>query len=197
MQKQLRSTCALLALAAWLWVTALLIGSRPTAAQVTIQITTTPTMAGTPGYLPLVFKDWPSSPTPDPRTPAPTRTLSLFQFNITPDTPAYLPNFANSHGCAWFGVSGQVFDLNYTGILGLIVRVTGPGNFQADTITGSAPKYGASGFEVTLGATPIDSNDYRIQLRNGAGQALSENYVLVTSSQCNRNHIIVNFEQNH
>jgi len=190
MQIQLRSTCALLALAAWLWVTALLIGSRPTAAQVTIQITTTPTMIGTPGYLPLVFKDWPQ----------PTATMTLpfgLLFVKTADTPAYLPNFANSNGCAWFGMSGQVFDLNRHGALGLIVRVTGPGNFQADTITGSAPKYGASGFEVTLGATPIDSNDYRIQLRNGAGQALSENYVLVTSSQCNRNHIIVNFEQNH
>lgn len=190
MRKQLRPTFGLLALAAWLWVTALFIGSRPTAAQVTIQVTTTPTMVGTPGYLPLVFKEWSQ----------PTATMTLpfgLLFIKTADTPAYLPNFANSNGCAWFGMSGQVFDRFRNAALGYIVRVTGSGNFQADTITGSAPKYGASGWEITLGMTPVDSNDYRIQLRDGAGLARSEDYVIPTSSQCTRNHILVNFEQTH
>ena len=197
MRIQLRTTFALLALAALLWVSAWLFGPRPTAAQVTIQLTTTPTFVGTPGYLPLVFKDWPPTPTHDPRTPTPTRTLSLFPYTKTNDSPAYLPNFANSNGCAWFGIAGQVFDLERKGVLGLIVRVTGPNSFQANAITGSVPRYGASGWEITLGTTPVDSNDYRIQLRNGAGQPLSDLIVVPTFAECNRNHIIFNFEQNH
>lgn len=147
--------------------------------------TATPTVTRTP------------TPTNTGPTPTPSKTRSAFNYTKTADTPAYLPNFANSNGCAWFGVSGQVFDLNRLGALGLIVRVTGPNSFQADSITGGAPKYGASGFEITLGTTPVDSSDYRIQLRNGAGQALSDNIVLTTSKECNRNHILVNFEQNH
>ena len=79
----------------------------------------------------------------------------------------------------------------------MLVRVTGPNNFQADAITGSVRKYGASGWEITLGVAPVDSYDYRIQLRNGAGQALSDLIVVPTSSRCNQNHIIFSFEQNH
>lgn len=137
------------------------------------------------------------TPTPTGPTPTPTRTRSAFNYTKTADSPAYLPNFANSNGCTWFGVSGQVFDLERKGVLGLVIRITGPSSFQADTITGSVAKYGASGWEIALGTTPVDSGDYRIQLRNGAGQALSDNLVVTTSKECNRNHIIFNFEQNH
>ena len=137
------------------------------------------------------------TPTNTGPTPTPSRTRSAFNYTKTADSPAYLPNFANSNGCGWFGVAGQVFDLERKGVLGLIIRVTGPNSFQADAITGSVPKYGASGWEITLGTTPVDSGDYRIQLRNGAGQALSDNIVLTTSKECNRNHVIFNFEQNH
>lgn len=156
-----------------------------------------PPPEGTPAYFPIVFKDWPPTATPDPRTPTPTRTLSPFNYTKTVDSPAYLPNFANSNGCAWHGISGQVFDLERKGILGLIVRVSGPNNFLADAISGSNQRYGASGYEITLGIAPIDSNEFRIQLRNGAGLALSDSIVVPTFAQCNKNHIIFNFEQNH
>ncbi|MGQ0601899.1 MAG: hypothetical protein ACT4QE_09415 [Anaerolineales bacterium] len=198
MEKQRRSAFILFSVAALMWLSALLLGPRPTAAQVTIQLT--PTLPPTSvHYLPMVAKDYPlpTATLPPNVTPTPTITLSPFNFTKTNDSPAYLPNFANANGCAWHGISGQVFDLDRRGVLGLIVRVTGPNSFQNDTLTGSVPKYGPSGYEITLGAAPIDSNDFRIQLWNGAGQALSDSIVVPTFAQCNKNHIIFNFAQNH
>lgn len=197
MSRPLRLLAVLISLTGLLWAGASIVGPRATAAQVTVQLTTTPTTIGTPGYLPLVFKEWPPALTPDPRTPTPTRTLSPFNFTKTSDSPAYLPNFANSNGCAWLGISGQVFDLERKGALGLIVRVTGSNGFDASTITGSFQKYGPSGYEVTLGIAPVDGTDWYIQLQNGSGQALSETINLQTFNDCQRNHMIFNFEQNH
>jgi hypothetical protein len=135
--------------------------------------------------------------TPTGPTPTPSKTRSAFNYTKTTDSPAYLPNFANSNQCQWLGISGQVFDLERKGAQGLIVRVTGPNGFDASSITGSFQKYGPSGFEVALGTAPVDSTGYRIVLQNGAGQALSETITVQTFNDCRRNQIIFNFEQNH
>lgn len=130
-------------------------------------------------------------------TPTPSNTRSAFQYTLQRGSPAYVANIANSNGCSWFGLSGQVFDLQNRGMVGLTVHVEG-GGISYDAITGSAPRYGNSGWEAFLGNAPVAStNTYKVQLRNGAGQPVSETIVITTFQDCNRNQIILNFNQNH
>lgn len=130
-------------------------------------------------------------------TPTPSNTKSAFQYTLQAGSPAYVTNIANSNGCSWFGLSGQVFDLQNRGVVGLIMHVEG-GGISYDAVTGSAPKYGTSGWEAFLANAPVAStNTYKVQLRNGAGQPASETIVLTTFQDCNKNQIIINFIQNH
>lgn len=137
------------------------------------------------------------TPTATGPTPTPSNTRSAFGFTLQPGSPAYIANIANTNGCNWFGISGQVFDLQNKGVVGLFVRVEG-GGVSFDSPTGSAPKYGSSGYEVSLGTAPATTTGtYKIQLRNGAGQPLSDTYVVPTFQDCNRNQVLINFVQNH
>lgn len=130
-------------------------------------------------------------------TATPSRTRAPYSYMLQTGSPAYVPNVANANGCSWFGLSGQVFDLNNRGVVGLILHVEG-GGISYDAVTGSAPKYGPSGWEAFLGNAPVaTTNTYQVQLRNGAGQQVSENVVLTTYQDCNKNQIIINFVQNH
>ena len=160
-----------------------------------------PLPSGTPAYFPIILKDWPPTLTPGGPAPTTTRTPSAFQFTLQPGSPVHLANFANNQGCNWFGVSGQVFDLKNKDISGLIVHIDGPNGLSIDALTGSAQKYGASGYEFTLGVTPVDTtNAYRIQLRDGSAQLLSDSIYFPTYGNCQsnpRNHVIINFLQNH
>lgn len=136
-------------------------------------------------HLPVVFKEW----TPPTEIP--------FSFVLQPGSPAYVANIANSNGCNWFGMAGQVFDLQNKGVVGLFVHVDG-GSMSFDSPTGAFPKYGSSGWEVSLGTAPVTTTaTYRLQLRNGAGQPLSDNHGIPTFADCNKNQIIVNFVQSH
>lgn len=147
--------------------------------------TWTPTKTATP------------SPTATGPTLTPSRTKSPYQYTLQSGSPAYVSNIANTNGCQWFGLSGQVFDLQNRGVVGLTMHVEGNG-VNYDAFTGSAPRYGPSGWEAPLGNAPVAStNTYKIQLRNGTGQPLSETVVLDTFNDCGKNQIIINFIQNH
>lgn len=160
--------------------------------------TETPTRTSVPPtrtFTPTVTRT--ATPTATGPTPTPSHTRSAFQYTLQVGSPAYIANIDNQNGCSWFGISGQVFDLQNRGIIGLIVRWEGPNNTSGEAITGSAPKYGQSGYLIPLGNAPVAStNTYKIQLRNGSGQPLSEVLVLQTFEDCNRNQILVNFVQN-
>ncbi len=164
--------------------------------------TNTPTVTPTRTAVPPTRTFTPThthTPTVTPTGPTPTftRTKSPFQYALQTGSPTAIANIANSNGCSWFGVSGRVFDLQNREMVGLIVHVEG-GGLVLDVLTGSAPKYGSSGWEVPLGSAPVAStNTYRVQLRDGAGRPLSENVVLQTFNDCQKNQIIVNFAQNH
>ena len=156
--------------------------------------TATPTSTPLPFYFPIVFRDYAVTPG---LSPTPTRTRSPFQFTLQDGNPVYLKNFANTAGCNWLGIAGQVFDLNGNVMLNLIVHLEG-GGLNVDTITGTRIEYGPGGYELYLGNTPINTADvYRIQLRTSVGQPLSDVYVVPTFADCNRNLILANFVQNH
>jgi hypothetical protein len=154
-----------------------------------------PAPSGTPHYFPIILKNYPDTSGP---TRTPTPTLSPFNFTLQPGSPAYVSNFANNQGCNWFGMSGQVFNLIGAGVPGLLVHVDGPNGLTLDSPTGGQPKYGVSGWEVSLGIAPVATTDaYFVQLRNGSGQPLSDTHMIPTYAECNKNHIIINFVQNH
>lgn len=145
-------------------------------------------------YFPVVLYDYGVTPLP---TITLTRTLSPFPFTLQDGNPYYFQNFANTAGCNWLGIAGQVFDLSGNVMLNLIVHLEG-GGLNMDAITGARIEYGPGGYELYLGNTPIDTTDvYRIQLRTATAQPLSDFYVIPTFADCKKNLVLVNFVQNH
>ena len=135
--------------------------------------------------------------TPTGPTRTPTKTRSTFQFTMQNDQPTYVKNFANTAGCGWMGIAGQVFDLNGNTMLNLLVHIEG-GGLNYDAITGAKKDYGPGGYELYLGNQAKDTTDvFRVQLRSAQGQPLSDVYVIRTFADCNKNLILVNFVQNH
>lgn len=142
----------------------------------------------------------PTGPTPTP--PTPTTTRSPFAYTLQNNAPTYLTNFANTAGCKWQGIAGQVFNTAGQSQISLLVHLEG-GGLNIDTLTGSKPEYGPSGFEFFLTDVPKDTtNVFRVQLRTTAGTPLSDVIVVPTfanptSGGCPKNLALVNFAQNH
>lgn len=133
----------------------------------------------------------------DALPPTATRTRSAFAFNLLNDSVTYLPNSINGSGCSWFGFAGQAFGLDGKPIINLLVHVEGDG-VSFDIPTGSQPSVGPGGYVIPLGDHPVETTDiYTIQLRNNTGTALSDNFVVRTHGDCDRNLVLVNFVQNH
>jgi hypothetical protein len=151
--------------------------------------TLTPSHTLTPSRTPTI--------TPTGPTRTPTRTLSALPYTLQSNGPTYTQNFANSAGCNWQGIAGQVFDLAGRPVLGLLVHMEG-GGLNYDTITGSKPEYGTGGYELFIGNTPqTTTNTYRVQLRTSAGQPLSDTFVIPTFQDCTKALALVFFVQNH
>lgn len=175
-------------------------------------VTNTPPPSGTPTTTPT---ETPRGPTRTPaptftRTPTPTRTpsptptgptRSPFAYTLQNGSPAYLSNFANTAGCNWQGIAGQVFNLQGQPQIGLLVHLEG-GGLNLDVLTGSKPEYGQAGYEFFLTNVPKQTIDvFRVQLRNTAGAPLSDVYIIPTfansGNTCPKNLALVNFVQNH
>ncbi len=136
-------------------------------------------------------------PTPTGPTPTPSPTLSAFPFTKSDVSPFYLQNFANSAGCTWMGVAGEVLDLNRNPVLpgSYVVHVWGSG-IDARLVVGSAPDYGPSGWEQFLFNEPV-VRDYNVQLETPNGTAVSQVYRFQTRASCNENLVKFDFVQNH
>ena len=128
--------------------------------------------------------------------------LKPYAFALQNGSPFYLRNFANTAGCNWQGIAGQVYDLNGRHVIGLVAHLEG-GGLNIDALTGSKPEYGQSGYEFFLTSTPQTTTDmYRVQLRTAGGAPLSDVYVIPTFANtapdiCPKNLALVNFVQNH
>ena len=111
-------------------------------------------------------------------------------------SPQYITNFANSAGCNWLGVAGQVFnsvgDPAPSG--SHMIHVTGSGIDQ-QAYTGSAQAYGPAGWEIYLGSYPRESF-HRIQSFTATGIAVSPLYEFNTWAECEMNLVIVSFVYN-
>lgn len=109
----------------------------------------------------------------------------------------YRPEF----GCNWLGVAGIVLDKK--GAHHIYVQVLLFGDLKGQpinniTVSGTVPQYyGASGFEMQLSETPVDTTKtLYLQLRDQGGIPLSENIYINTYSSCSKNMVYVTFKEN-
>lgn len=136
------------------------------------------------------------TPTPGP-TPTVTSTRSPFPFTKDLVSPQYLQNYANSAGCNWMGIAGEVFDIEGNPVPhgGYVVHIWDAG-IDARVTVGDAPAYGPSGYEQFLFDAPrVQENN--VQLETSSGTAVSQVYRIQTRASCNQNLIYIVFVQNH
>jgi hypothetical protein len=175
--------------------------SLPTSAPT---VTFTPSATITP--TPFIEPTSPASPTrAQPAGPTPTFTLpptlpplitgpteSPFPFAAR-DQVIFTQNFANTAGCSWQGVGGQVFDLNGQPLTNIRVHVFGSG-VDLFAVSGSNTLYGASGWEIQLGNS-IAANSYIVELQSAQGTIISPQVAITFPADCARNLAVVNFVQ--
>jgi hypothetical protein len=102
-------------------------------------------------------------------------------------------------GCAWLGIGGVITNTSNQPLFGITVKLTGSLDFTTydqTTLSGAATQYGEGGYEFYLGGTLIASQGrLSIQLVDDAGQPLSDPISITTYTDCQKNLILVNFEQ--
>ena len=165
--------------------------------------TKAPTLSPTETVVPTKTSVPTSTPTQTASsTPEPTKTLppSDMPFQIQPNSPVYLQNFAHADlGCQWMGIAGQVFDATGNPLLNGVVVVEGfLNNKVVDqlTLTGLSTPYGPGGYEIALSDSVIAStNSLFITLYDLTGKALSLPVIIDTFEDCNKNLIVVNFQK--
>lgn len=175
-----------------------------------------PTSTPTPVRLPPT---WTPAPTNTPTlAPSPTSEITLpadtgsapqptsdqtakYPFAIKGD-PVAMANtvFHSDLNCSWQGVAGQVLSIQGSHMVGYRVHLQGYYNgktIDLTTLSGGAQAwYGESGYEFKIGNTPIDSTGkLTLQLEDQSGMAISDKVVLNTYSDCNKNLVLVYFQQ--
>ncbi len=167
----------------------------------TLTATVSPTITDTPAPTETAtISPTPSiSPTPLPtETPTgPTSTLAPTQnpylFELRQGQVILTQNFANTAGCAWQGLGGQVFNTEGTPLDGLKVHIFGT-NFDRIVDSGSNSLYGPGGWEVPVD-NRISAQSYFVELMSPGGTVVSERIQVVFPSDCARNVALVNFIQ--
>ena len=157
-----------------------------------------PTFTPIPSEPPAVAAVELSSPTssftPSPPGPEPsaTPTDSPFRFILQPGTPTVRENFANSQGCSWQGIAGQVVDQSGDPVIGVQIRVLHTAGNPQYTISGTNSAYGPSGWEIGLGTQPAAST-YTVQLWSANQGEMSPSVEIRFTGTCDQNLALVNF----
>jgi hypothetical protein len=179
----------------------------PTITQLHLSPTWTPTTTLEPSPTRTSAATWTDIPTNTPfsifpptetrtPTPLPTATSPAVVVTVTyMDSSIYHPEAA----CNWLGVAGQAVDRNNNPIVGLTVYLRGTLNgvpIERIGLTGTAPNYGASGFEFVLGDRPVVSNNaIWIRLEDQSGVPLTDNIYINTYGDCTKNLVLVRFRR--
>lgn len=153
--------------------------------------TFTPTITPTPGPTSTPVPTATETPTITP-TPRVTRSPYPFTYEIAYETPFY--------GCAWSGVAGTVEDLDGNPLIGYPIHVWG-GGLDLVITSGSAPLYGASGWEQFFNDHPIAiEGEFKVQLHardDPNHPPVSEEIVLNFPGYCSRAMARIVFIKNH
>lgn len=162
----------------------------------------------------------PTEPAASPTPILPTETLGAEEPTATPGDgqatatptegmpfvlhqgdPVAINNIAYPElGCAWLGVGGRAFDLSGAAIEeGLFVQLGGTlGDEPVEMLgmIGVVDNYGPGSYEFVLGEEVFESTqDMWVQLFDQAMLPLSEQIFFDTFADCNRNLILINFNQ--
>lgn len=152
----------------------------------TLTSTIPPTLTNTPEptatETPVVITQAPTEPPPSP-----------FPFVLRDNQLTFTSNFANTAGCAWQGIGGQVVDIQGNPLLGVNVHVYGP-NIDIFTVSGSNTLYGPSGWEIPL-TNAVNNLTYYVELQTQAGTIISPTTPVQFPADCARNLAVVNFQQ--
>jgi hypothetical protein len=164
--------------------------------------TATPTVSATatppPSVTPLLPSQTPSPTwTPKP-TSTPTETPIPFPF-IAQGEPVFSANTANSLGCAWQGIGGQVFnaagELPADAAVGLYARVISD-QLDRRTRLGSNSLYGQNtGWEMALGSRSAEMLVY-VRLETEDGRPQSPDVLVRFTGDCTANLARVNLTVN-
>jgi hypothetical protein len=151
------------------------------------------------------------NPTDTPGEGQPTATLEAgtdtatptvdMPFVLHPGDPVAIPNIAYPElGCNWMGVGGRAFDLSSAAIEeGLFVQLGG--TFSNEPVEmlgmiGMVDYYGPGSYEFVLGEELVASTQTLwVQLFDQAMLPLSEQIKFDTFADCDRNLILINFNQ--
>jgi hypothetical protein len=158
-------------------------------------LTRPPTWTPEPSDTPFIYSLYTPTRTKIPtKTPVPTGMPYTYTLTYM-DSSYYHPEA----GCNWLGVAGQAVDRNNNPIIGLTVYLSGTLNgvpIERIGLTGTAPNYGASGFEFVLGDRPVVSNNALwIRLEDQSGVPLTDNIYINTYGDCTKNLILVRFRR--
>ncbi|PJF42013.1 MAG: hypothetical protein CUN55_10670 [Phototrophicales bacterium] len=158
-------------------------------------ITLTPSITLSPTPVGRVINTPLPSNTPTPTTPPPTNTPAPeFPLLLQPGTPLFRNAFL-VEGCEWQGLAGQVTLIGGEPAIGLVVRVSGTGIGQLETVTGLAEAYGTSGWEIQIGNS-VSITDVTVQVFSADGSTpLSEAVAVSFPGSCTQNLALVNFVQ--
>jgi hypothetical protein len=165
--------------------------------------TPSPTLELTPSQTPrptftAFFTNTPFSLVPPTRTlkPSPTPRAPFGASSSQVESSLIHPDLA----CNWAGIGGTVVDTNNSPVIGTVVVLRGTLNgntIEQQTVSGINKEYGPSGFEFVLGNAPVASNKtLYVQLVDQANIPLSDKVEITTSSECNKNLVIVRFKRN-
>jgi hypothetical protein len=177
--------------------------------------TLTPTPTFTPTFTPTIIPSITISATiTDTLLPSDTFTPSVVPSNTPTDTPTgpsatapspflfdlrdgqgvvYTANFANTAGCAWQGIGGQVFDINAAPLNGLGLHVFG-NNIDTIVQSGTNSLYGGGGWEVPVD-NKINNGTYFVELQSAVGTVISPRITVTFPGSCDQNLAMVYFKQ--
>lgn len=159
--------------------------------------TNTPTQTAQPSLTPTNTRTPTPSKTPSP-TPTATEKSMPFVVRGTPEGLSH-KIFHPEYDCEdYLFIGGQVWDLQDSPLLGLVVRLGGSygGDIVDMTVeSGSSAIYGSSGYEFALTNKQIAESGITIQLEDASGEVLSARTFLDITGTCQANLVIVNFKQ--
>ncbi len=120
-------------------------------------------------------------------SPQPSFTPAAFPFTLVDTGVDYR---SSESGCDWSGITGTVTDLSGAPVLDYSVRIRdqdGPLNTTVST--------GPEGYSYQV-AELAQLAPYIVQLLDSGGEPVSDEYLVVTSDQCEQNAAVVDFVQN-
>lgn len=94
--------------------------------------------------------------------------------------------------CDFLAVKGTVTNMDGEPVVGIPVVVEGDEFFESLVLSGSAPRYGQSGYEVVLNDAPVEAS-FTVQLWSDTGFQISPPVTVETTDSCEENLITVNF----